>query len=165
VQSYGLALDLRDDPALIARYKKEHAKVWPEVLARLREIGVTEMKIYLLGRRMFMYCETKDGFDPARDFARSTEDPTYRNWDELMRTLQERAPEAEPGEWWAMMELVFDLNRASAPGSPRRSPALAGRSSPWIVTLRSCGRRRRTGANSLRRSLATSRTALRTTPR
>jgi len=68
VQSYGLALDLRDDPALIARYKKEHAKVWPEVLARLREIGVTEMKIYLLGRRMFMYCETKDGFDPARDF-------------------------------------------------------------------------------------------------
>jgi len=93
-----------------SRYKKEHAKVWPEVLARLREIGVTEMKIYLLGRRMFMYCETKDGFDPARDFARSTEDPTYRKWDELMRTLQERAPEAKPGEWWAMMELVFDLN-------------------------------------------------------
>lgn len=111
MQSYGLALDLRDDPALIARYKEEHAKVWPEVLARLREIGVTEMKIYLLGRRMFMYCETKDGFDPARDFARSAEDPTYRKWDELMRTLQERAPEAEPGEWWAMMELVFDLNR------------------------------------------------------
>ena len=80
MQSYGLALDLRDDPALIARYKKEHAKVWPEVLARLREIGVTQMKIYLLGRRMFMYCETKDGFDPARDFARSTEDPTYRKW-------------------------------------------------------------------------------------
>jgi hypothetical protein len=27
-----------------------------------------------------------------------------------MRTLQERAPEAKSGEWWAMMELVFDLN-------------------------------------------------------
>ena len=55
MQAYGMALDLRDDPQLIARYKKEHAEVWPEVVARLRDIGVTEMKIFLLGRRMFMY--------------------------------------------------------------------------------------------------------------
>src|SRR5207302_10943498 len=65
VQSYGLALYLRDDPALIARYKKEHAKAWPEVLARPREIGVTEMKIYLLRRRRLMYRQPQDGFDPA----------------------------------------------------------------------------------------------------
>ena len=109
MQAYGMALDLRDDPTLIARYKKEHAQVWPEVLARLREIGVTEMKIFLLGRRMFMYCETRDGFDPANDFARSNDDPTYRKWDELMRSMQERVGEARPGEWWARMELVFDL--------------------------------------------------------
>src|SRR5439155_601479 len=82
VQAYGMALDLRDDPKVIARYKKEHAQVWPAVLARLREVGVTEMKIYLLGRRMFMYCETKDGFDPSKDFARSNDDPTYRKWDD-----------------------------------------------------------------------------------
>ncbi len=109
MQAYGMALDLRDDPTLIARYKKEHAQVWPEVVARLREIGVTEMKIFLLGRRMFMYCETRDGFDPANDFARSNDDPTYRKWDELMRSMQERVAEARPGEWWARMELVFDL--------------------------------------------------------
>ena len=100
--AYGMALNLRDDPRLIARYKKEHAEVWPEVVARLREIGVTEMKI-------FLYCETREGFDPARDFARSNDDPTYRKWDELMRTMQERVDEAKPGEWWARMELVFDL--------------------------------------------------------
>jgi L-rhamnose mutarotase len=105
-----MALDLRDDPALIARYRTEHANAWPEVLARLREVGVTEMKIFLLGRRMFMYCETRDGFDPATDFNRSNDDPTYRRWDELMRTMQERVGEAKPGEWWAMMQLVFDLN-------------------------------------------------------
>ena len=109
MQAYGMALDLRDDPTLIARYKKEHAQVWPEVVARLREIGVTEMKIFLLGRRMFMYCETRDGFDPAHDFARSNDDPTYKKWDELMRTMQQRVDEARPGEWWAQMELVFDL--------------------------------------------------------
>jgi L-rhamnose mutarotase len=59
---------------------------------------------------MFMYCETRDGFDPATDFARSNDDPTYRKWDELMRTMQERVDGAKPGEWWAMMELVFDLS-------------------------------------------------------
>src|SRR5207245_41723 len=99
MQAYGMALDLRDDPQLIARYKKEHAEVWPEVVARLRDIGVTEMKIFLLGRRMFMYCETRDGFDPANDFARSNDDPTYKKWDELMRTMQQRVDEARPGEW------------------------------------------------------------------
>jgi len=114
VQVYGMALDLRDDPELIARYKKEHAEVWPEVVARLHEIGVTEMKIFLLGRRMFMYCETRDGFDPVNDFARSNDDPAYRKWDELMRTMQERVSEARPGEWWARMELVFDLGAVRA---------------------------------------------------
>jgi L-rhamnose mutarotase len=114
VQAYGMALDLRNDPALIARYKKEHAAVWPEVVARLREIGVIEMKIFLLGRRMFMYCETRDGFDPAKDFARSNDDPTYRKWDELMRTMQERVADAKPDEWWARMELVFDLRAVRA---------------------------------------------------
>ena len=110
MQAYGMALDLRDDPMLIARYRREHQHAWPEVLARLREIGVSEMKIFLLGRRMFMYCETRDGFDPATDFPRANEDPTYKKWDELMRTMQERVREAKAGEWWAQMELVFDLS-------------------------------------------------------
>jgi L-rhamnose mutarotase len=68
------------------------------------------MKIFLLGRRMFMYCETVDGFDPAVDFKRASEDPAYDRWERLMNSLQERAPEAKPDEWWAMMECVFDLN-------------------------------------------------------
>ena len=110
MQSYGLSLSLRNDPAAIARYKAEHLKAWPEVLARLRGIGVTEMKIFLLGDRLFMYCETVDGFDPDKDFARSVDDPIYRRWDELMRGMQRTVDEARPGEWWSMMELVFDLN-------------------------------------------------------
>ena len=110
MQSYGMALELRDDPAAIARYKKEHQRAWPVVLNRLREVGITEMKIYLSGRHLFMYCETKDGFDPAKDFARCNDDPEYQKWDELMRTMQQRVAEAKPGEWWAMMDLVFDLN-------------------------------------------------------
>jgi L-rhamnose mutarotase len=107
---YGMTLVLRDDPALAERYKEQHRQVRPEVVARLREIGVLEMQIFLVGRRLFLWMKTVDGFDPERDFARLGEDERYREWDALMRTMQEPAPEARPGEWWTPMELVFDLD-------------------------------------------------------
>ena len=110
MQYFGRTLALRDDPVLIGHYKEYHRHAWPEVVARLKEIGITEMRIFLLGRRLFMYCETIDGFDPERDFSRTLEDPTYRRWDELMRGMQLPVEEARPDEWWAAMELVFDLN-------------------------------------------------------
>ena len=110
MQSFGRTLLLVDDPALIERYREHHRAVWPEVTARLREVGITQMRIYLLGRRLFMYMEAADGFDPATDFARINDDTRSQEWDQLMRTMQERVPEAADGEWWAAMEQVFDLS-------------------------------------------------------
>lgn len=106
---YGLTLLLRDDAAAIERYKEHHRQVWPEVTGRIKEAGIQTMRIFLLGRRLFMYVEADDQFDPARDFARINEAPRSREWDVLMRTMQERVPEAQPGEWWALMAQVFDL--------------------------------------------------------
>jgi L-rhamnose mutarotase len=105
-----MTLMLKDDEEIVERYKQYHRHAWPEVLDRLRAAGIVSMRIYLLGRRMFMYMEAVDGFDPSRDFPKLNEVPRYREWDELMRTLQERAPEARADEWWAAMEEVFDLS-------------------------------------------------------
>lgn len=113
MKCYGLTLCLQDDPAKIALYKEHHRNVWPGVIARLREVGVNEMKIFLRGTRMFMYIETTDEFEPKRDFVRVNEDPVSKEWNELMATLQARAPEASPDEWWAPMEQVFDLGKAT----------------------------------------------------
>ena len=110
MQSYGLTLLLKDDADVIDRYKRYHRESWPEVIARLKEIGITEMKIFLIGRRLFMYMEAIDGFDPDRDFPTLNDLPRYREWDVLMSSMQERVPEAREGEWWAAMEEVFDLN-------------------------------------------------------
>jgi len=111
MQSYGMTLMLKDDDQIVERYKEYHRKAWPEVVSRLRESGITQMRIYLLGRRMFMYMEAVDGFSPERDFPKLVQDPRYREWDELMRGLQQPAPEARAGDWWAPMEVVFDLSR------------------------------------------------------
>lgn len=107
---YGLTLMLQDDPEKIATYKVMHQEVWPAVTARLREVGVHEMRIFLRGLRMFMYIETTDEFDPHRDMVRVNDDPQSAEWNRLMADLQERAPEATPEEWWAPMELVFDMS-------------------------------------------------------
>ena len=111
MQTYAMTLMLKDDAGTVERYRQYHQRAWPEVIGRLREIGVVEMKIYLLGRRLFLYMEAVDGFALEREFPKLAEDARYREWDELMRGLQEPAPEAKAGEWWAEMEEVFDLAR------------------------------------------------------
>ncbi len=60
VKRYCQTLDLRDSPELIAEYRKRHsqAEAWPEILAGIREIGILEMEIYILGTRLFMIVET-----------------------------------------------------------------------------------------------------------
>ncbi|MBI3974364.1 MAG: L-rhamnose mutarotase [Chloroflexi bacterium] len=123
MKTYGLALCLRDDGAAIERYKEYHREVWPEVLARIREVGITQMEIFLLGRRLFMHITAEDDFEPARDFPRLNEDPKSQEWDALMRALQERAPEAAADQWWAPMEQVFDSEwpqHRSAAAYPQR---------------------------------------------
>jgi len=111
MQHFGLTIELKDDPALIAQYREHHANPWPEPLQGLGEVGITDMKIFLLGTRMFMYMTATDEFDPNRDFPRYVEqNPRAGEWDELMRTFQQRVPEAQAEEWWANMEMVFDLH-------------------------------------------------------
>jgi L-rhamnose mutarotase len=104
-----LALDLKDEPGVIEEYTRQHRAVWPEVLASLRRIGVLDMDIYLLGRRLTMVLETEDGFDLETGFAPHRADPRCAEWEDLMKGLQERVPGARPGEWWAVMDPVFHL--------------------------------------------------------
>lgn len=108
-ETFGMTLLLRDDPALIEAYRAHHRAVWPVVRDRIRAVGIRRMEIFLIGRRLFLWFEAQAGFEPSRDFASLMDDPSYVEWDTLMRTMQERAPEASPDDWWAPMEKVFDL--------------------------------------------------------
>ncbi len=116
-----LTLDLKDDPALIAAYRAHHAAAWPEVLKSLRRVGVREMDIYALGRRLVMVLETKEGFDAERDFARhNASHPRCAEWEALMKTFQTAPPGARPGRLWTEMEEVFSLRRQLAAAERRR---------------------------------------------
>ena len=72
-QRHCLTLDLKNDPALIAEYKKHHQHVWPEILNSIHDSGILDMEIYLLDTRLFMIMEVADNFSFA---AKQKADPT-----------------------------------------------------------------------------------------
>ena len=109
MKTYAQALDLKDDPDLIAEYIKRHKAVWPEVLQALQAIGIKQMKIFRTGNRLFMTYEAPDDFVPERDYQSYTENPVCRKWDDAMRAFQQQVPSARQQDWWTPMELVFDL--------------------------------------------------------
>lgn len=115
---FAQALDLKSDPSLIEEYRRHHRAVWPEVIDAMRSIGITQMRIWIVGTRLFMLFEAPDDFDPRRDFQTYAANPRCRQWDEWMRSFQQRLAEAGPEDWWTPMEEIFDLDRCAG-----RSPA------------------------------------------
>ncbi|MGB8475655.1 MAG: L-rhamnose mutarotase [Candidatus Acidiferrum sp.] len=108
---YCLTLDLKDDPKLIAEYKRFHEKIWPEITESIMESGIEDMEIYLLGTRMFMVMEVSERFSFEAKATADRENPRVREWEELMWKFQQPLPDAKPGEKWKLMERIFKLEK------------------------------------------------------
>lgn len=106
---YCLTLDLKDDPKLIADYKKHHENIWPEIAASIKQAGVVDMEIYLLSTRMFMVMEVNDKFSFELKQKIDSENPKVQEWEALMWKFQQALPQAKPGEKWLFMERIFKL--------------------------------------------------------
>jgi L-rhamnose mutarotase len=116
-----LAVDLKDDPAAVAAYMAFHQQVWQEVIQSLRSAGIRQMEIYLLARRLVMVVETDDG-DVRRAFAAHVAShPRVREWESLMKSMQEPAPGAQDGDWWTEMRPVFQLEVTDETIAPRET--------------------------------------------
>ena len=108
-QRYCLTLDLKNDPALIAEYKKYHEKIWPEITRSIKGSGIVDLEIYLLGTRMFMIMEVNDKFSFAAKSKADAANPKVEEWEQLMWKFQQPLPQAKPGEKWLLMEKIFKL--------------------------------------------------------
>jgi len=104
-----LTLDLKDDPALIAEYKRYHEKIWPEITRSIRDSGIIEMEIYLLGNRLFMIMEVDEAFSFEAKAEADRLNPKVQEWETLMWKYQQPLPQAKPGEKWMLMERIFKL--------------------------------------------------------
>jgi L-rhamnose mutarotase len=104
-----LTLDLKNDPGLIAEYRRYHEKIWPEITETIKNSGVVDMEIYLLGTRMFMIMEVDENFSFEKKAKADQQNPKVREWEQLMWKFQQALPQSKPEEKWLLMERIFKL--------------------------------------------------------
>lgn len=110
MQRFCLALDLKPDPDLMAEYEAWHRKVWPEILASIREAGIEQLEIYRIEHRLFMILEANDGFSFEKKAVLDASNPRVQEWEQLMWRYQQALPTARPGEKWILCERIFALD-------------------------------------------------------
>lgn len=108
-KKYCLALDLVDDPALIAEYEAYHQNVWPEIKKSILDAGISQMEIYRFTNRLFMIMEVTDGFNFAKKGAADAANLKVQEWEQLMWKYQQAIPGCKPGEKWVLMDKIFSL--------------------------------------------------------
>lgn len=111
VKRYCQTMDLRDNPELIAEYRRRHSRenAWAEILDGIRQVGILEMEIYILGTRLFMIVETPLDFDWDTAMARLATLPRQQEWEDYMAMFQKCAEGATSDEEWQMMDRMFYL--------------------------------------------------------
>ncbi len=101
---YAFKLRIRADK--IEEYERAHKAVWPELLEKLRAVGISEYSIFRRGQDLVL-CLRVDDFEHA--WEQLDRDPVNQAWQRAMAPLFEPVPDKESGERFAMMREVFYL--------------------------------------------------------
>ena len=111
VKRYCQTLDLNGDSELIAKYREAHDKqhFWHEIGEGIRQVGILEMEIYILGNRLVMIVETPLDFQWDEAMARLATLPRQAEWEAFVAQYQGCAADATSDEKWQMMERMFHL--------------------------------------------------------
>lgn len=104
-------LEISNDPELIAQYRKWHSEEysWKEIRDGIREVGILEMEIYLIGNRLTMIVDTPADFDWHEAMNRLATLPRQAEWEAFVSKFQGCAADARSDEKWQPMERIFHL--------------------------------------------------------
>src|SRR5215472_9438217 len=97
------AFRLRIKPSAIEAYERDHQRVWPELLAKLKEVGISDYSIFRRGQDLTLVLRCED-FDKA--WNELDKDPVNQRWQVFMSRLFEPVPDQQPGERFAMLKEV-----------------------------------------------------------
>jgi L-rhamnose mutarotase len=99
-----VAFRLRLKPEAIEEYENAHAQVWPELLAKLKEVGISDYSIFRDGQDLFLCMRVTD-FDSAWDAL--DRDPVNQRWQKEMSRSFEPVANGHPKDRFAKMKEVF----------------------------------------------------------
>ena len=111
VKRYVQTMDLKDDPQLIAEYRRRHSKAesWKEIRDGIQEVGILDMQIFIFGTRLVMIVETPTDFNWDSAMTRLATLPRQQEWEDYMAVFQKCAEGATSNEKWQMMDRIFYL--------------------------------------------------------
>ena len=100
-----VGLHTRLKPGAEGRYEKYHREVWPDVLAGIREAGITRYVIFRDGLDLFHYIEC-DNYDHA--IAELAKSPLNQRWEAEMAPMTTVAHDFS-GQGGDRMSAIFEL--------------------------------------------------------
>jgi L-rhamnose mutarotase len=105
-------MELRNDEQLIAAYKRVHAKgaAWPEITQGMKEVGILDMEIYLLGTTLFMIMDTVPDFDHDKAMSELAMKPRQAEWEAYVAQFQNTTDEATADQKWQLMERIYKMD-------------------------------------------------------
>ena len=104
LKRYAFILRLR--PGMTEAYEKAHREVWPEMLALLKSVGISEYSIYRRDDLLILALRCAD-FEAS--WSRLDNHPVNLRWQKAMAPLFAPHEGLRPGERFPMMEEVFYL--------------------------------------------------------
>ncbi len=109
---YCKTLKLENNPTLIEEYKKVHAPgaAWPEITLGMKEVGIIDMEIYLLGNQLFMIMDTVSNFDHDAAMKELAGKPRQSEWEAYVSKFQKTTSEASADEKWQLMERIYKMD-------------------------------------------------------
>ena len=111
IKRYVQYLAISDDPELLTQYKKWHSEEyhWKEIRDGIREVGILEMEIYLLGSHLTMIVDAPADLDWQAAMNRLATLPRQAEWEAFVSKFQGCSSEARSDEKWRPMERIFHL--------------------------------------------------------
>ena len=111
LKRYVRFLRIEDDPELMAQYRYWHSEEhhWQEIRDGIREVGILEMEIYMLGNQLVMIVDAPADFDWQEAMDRLATLPRQAEWEAFVARFQGCRADARSDEKWKEAERIFRL--------------------------------------------------------
>lgn len=111
VKRYCQFMEIKSDLDLISKYIECHDKVhaWKEVLDGIKEVGILEMELYILGNKVVMIVETPLDFEWETAMKKLSTLPRQAEWESFVAVMQGCDPMASSAAKWQLMDRFFYL--------------------------------------------------------
>ncbi|MBQ8865632.1 MAG: L-rhamnose mutarotase [Bacteroidaceae bacterium] len=111
IKRFVQTLTLNSNEEARREYIKWHSPEhnWKEIRNGIREVGIIEMEIYILGNTLVMIVDAPEDFDWGKAMARLATLPRQAEWEAFVSQFQGCNANATSDEKWQMMQRIFYL--------------------------------------------------------